>query len=95
MIANVAPGLFTANADGGGVPAALAFRLKGSGAQSYEPVSRNSTLRSVASSLVPIDLGPSTDQVFLVLYGTGIRFRSSLTNVSATIGGLASEVLSG
>ncbi len=54
-----------------------------------------SQIRLCARSLrpVPIDLGPSTDQVFLVLYGTGIRFRSSLTNVSATIGGLASEVL--
>jgi len=36
VITSVAPGLFTANSTGSGVPAALAFRLKGSGAQSYE-----------------------------------------------------------
>jgi uncharacterized protein (TIGR03437 family) len=39
----------------------------------------------------PIDLGPelgsNSDQVFLVLYGTGFRFRSSLANVIARIGG--------
>ena len=92
MIANVAPALFTANSDGGGVPAALAFRLKGSGAQSYEPIAAyDSALARFVPA--PIDLGPATDQVFLVLYGTGIRFRSSLGNVSATIGGLPSEVL--
>jgi hypothetical protein len=63
MIANVAPGLFTANADGGGVPAALAFRLKESGAQNYEAVAKfDSALGRFV--LVPIDLGTSTDQVF-------------------------------
>ena len=35
-------------------------------------------------SLVPIDLGPPGDQVFLVLFGTGIRLAE---NVQATIGG--------
>ena len=35
-------------------------------------------------SLVPIDLGPPGDQVFLVLFGTGIRLAG---NVGATIGG--------
>jgi uncharacterized protein (TIGR03437 family) len=92
VITSVAPGLFTANSTGAGVPAALAFRLKGSGAQSYEAVaSFDSAFGRFVP--VPIDLGPNTDQVFLVLYGTGIRYRSSLANVSATIGGLASEVL--
>ncbi|MGH9855360.1 MAG: hypothetical protein ACREBD_36460, partial [Blastocatellia bacterium] len=41
----------------------------------------------------PIDLGPETDQVFLVLFGTGMRFRSSLAVSSATIGGANVEVL--
>ena len=34
---------------------------------------------------IPIDL--SSDQVYLVLYRTGIRLRSTLTNVTASIGG--------
>jgi uncharacterized protein (TIGR03437 family) len=42
---------------------------------------------------IPLDLGPQTDQVFLLLFGTGIRFRSSLSNVKVTIGGVDSEVL--
>jgi hypothetical protein len=27
---------------------------------------------------VPIDLGPATDQVFLILYGTGLRHQSNV-----------------
>ncbi len=91
-IAGVAPGLFSANASGQGVAAALALRLKADGAQQFEPVARfdSAQNRFVA---VPIDLGPETDQVFLVLFVTGIRFRSALSAVSSTIGGASSEML--
>jgi len=91
-IAGVAPGLFSANASGQGVAAALAFRLKADGTQQFEPVARfdSAQNRFVA---VPIDLGPETDQVFLVLWGAGIKFRSALSAVSSTIGGASSEVL--
>src|SRR5262249_4142781 len=41
----------------------------------------------------PIDLGPETDQVFLVLFGSGFRFRKDLSEVSASIGGIKAEVL--
>jgi uncharacterized protein (TIGR03437 family) len=44
------------------------------------------------ASAVLIDLGPSTDQVFLVLFGTGIRNRGALSMVSAMIGGAESQV---
>ena len=40
----------------------------------------------------PIDMGPATDQIILELYGTGIRGRSSLGAVSATIGGVSAIV---
>jgi len=33
-----------------------------------------------------------TDQVYLVVFGTGIRYRSSLASVIATIGGAKAEV---
>ena len=70
MIANVAPGLFTANSDGGVVPAALAFRLKGSGAQSYEPVAKfDSALGRFVP--VPIDLGPRLIRSFSFSSGPG------------------------
>ncbi len=42
---------------------------------------------------MPIDLGPASDNVYLVLYGTGIRNRSDLTKAQATIGGVALPVL--
>src|SRR5262249_46888894 len=88
----VAPGLFTANASGQGVAAAVVLRVKENGTQSYEPVAQ---LDPAQNRLVPvpIDLGPATDQLFLILYGTGIRFRSSLATTTATIGGAVSEVL--
>ena len=40
------------------------------------------------TSAIPIDLGTSSDQVYLLLYGTGIRNRSSLDQVSVSIGGV-------
>ena len=88
----VAPGLFSADASGQGVAAALVFRRKGNGAESYEPVARfDSALNRFVAA--PIDLGPESDQVFLILYGTGVRFRSALSAVSCAIGALDSEVL--
>jgi uncharacterized protein (TIGR03437 family) len=90
-IAAVAPGLFTANANGTGVAAAVALRVRADGSQSFEPVSRfDAATNSFVS--VPISMGPATDQVFLLLYGTGVRNRSALTAVTATIGGTSSEV---
>jgi len=39
-----------------------------------------------------IDMGPDTDDVYLVLYGTGIRWRSSLANVTAKLAGIEAVV---
>jgi uncharacterized protein (TIGR03437 family) len=36
-----------------------------------------------------IDLGPATDQVFLELFGTGIRGRNALTDVLVSVGGVS------
>jgi uncharacterized protein (TIGR03437 family) len=41
---------------------------------------------------LPLDFGAASDQVFLVLFGTGMRFASGLGGVSATIGGTGAEV---
>jgi len=92
LIAPVAPGLFSANANGEGVASALVLRVKPDGSQVFEPVAvyDQAHSRFVAS---PIDLGDTSDQVYLVAFGTGIRFRSSLSSVSATIGGSDAQVL--
>ncbi|MGH9854395.1 MAG: hypothetical protein ACREBD_31505 [Blastocatellia bacterium] len=96
QIAAVAPGLFSANASGQGVAAGVALRVKVDGTQSYEPIAEfnQAQNRFVAK---PIDLGPdlgnATDQVFLILYGTGFRNRSALAATACKIGGADAEVL--
>jgi uncharacterized protein (TIGR03437 family) len=68
----VAPTLFTMNGTGGGVAAALG----------PTPVFQCS---STGCSTVPITLGDQP--VYLSFYGTGLRNRGSLANVTATING--------
>ena len=90
-IAAVAPSLFTADTSGRGLAAGQALRIKSGNLQSYEPIGR---FDSQQGKFIPvqIDLGPTTDQVFLILYGTGLRNRRDLSVVNATIGGVATEV---
>ncbi|QQS47374.1 MAG: DUF11 domain-containing protein [Acidobacteriota bacterium] len=98
-VKSVAPSLFSANADGQGVPAAVILRVKGDGTQIFEPVGvfDSGTSRFVTT---PIDLGPVTDQVFLILYGSGIRKTADPNgdqnfneSVAALIGGEQSATL--
>lgn len=90
-IANVAPALFGANSNGQGVAAAVVLRIKADNSQNHEPVARfdSATGRFVS---VLIDLGAATNQVFLLVYGTGICRRSTLLAVTVTIGGTAIPV---
>jgi uncharacterized protein (TIGR03437 family) len=84
-ITGVSPGLFSMNANGVGAVAGQALRVRGS-AQMYETIAtlNSSTNRWVTKA---IDLGPATDQVYLILFGTGFRNRTALANVSVTVGG--------
>lgn len=91
QITAVKPGLFSADSTGSGFAAAIAQRIKAGISQSYEQVvSYNPSLNKFVG--LPIDLGPDTDQVFLNLFGTGIRHRSALSAVTASIGGVAAPV---
>jgi len=94
-ISTVAPSLFAANANGQGVAAAVALRVR-NGVQSFEAVARFDSAQNRFVS-IPVDLGPdlgdATDQVFLILFGTGFRFRTALSAVSATLGGTNAEVI--
>jgi len=91
-VAAVSPGMFTFSGTGQGLAAANIFRLKADGSQSFEPIG---VFNASAGRFdpIPIDLGPASDQVFLIAFGTGFRNNSSLNNVSATIGGTTAEVL--
>lgn len=57
QISPVAPGLFTANADGQGVAAASVLRVKSDGSQSFEPVASFDQAHN-KHIYAPIDIGP-------------------------------------
>ncbi|MGH9842189.1 MAG: IPT/TIG domain-containing protein, partial [Blastocatellia bacterium] len=85
QVAPVVPSVFTANADGKGVPAATLVRVKSNGLQSYESLSQyNSTDNRFITKA--IDLGPEGERVFLILFVTGVR-RANIANVRLLIGG--------
>ncbi len=85
-IGAVAPGLFSANGTGEGIGAITALRLGTDGARSNLKVFRSdaATRRMIG---VPLELGDEDDQVFLTLFGTGIRGAGGAEKVQATIGG--------
>ncbi len=90
-IAAVSPALFSADASGTGLAAARVQRVHGDNSQSNEPVAAiDSTTGKILA--VPIDLSSATDQVYLNLFGTGIRKVSSSSAVTATIGGVPATV---
>ncbi|MGH9843470.1 MAG: BACON domain-containing protein, partial [Blastocatellia bacterium] len=92
QIAPALPALFTANASGQGIAAGVVLRVKTDGAQVYEPIARFDPAQNRFAA-EPIDLSNANEQVFLILYGSGIRYRSSLSTVSLTIGGTSQPVL--
>jgi uncharacterized protein (TIGR03437 family) len=91
-IATTAPGVFSADSSGKGVAAAQVLRVKGDGTQILENLAEFDTVQGKFVSR-PIDFGPETDTLFLILFGTGIRHAGSLSSVSASIGGTSSEVV--
>jgi uncharacterized protein (TIGR03437 family) len=84
-IGAVSPGIFPLN--GSGLAAALALPVVSGAQQALQPV-----WQMVSGSVValPINLGPSTEQVYLELYGTGFR---NAKNFTATVGGVSVPVL--
>jgi uncharacterized protein (TIGR03437 family) len=83
-VTRVAPSLFSANASGQGVAAANLLRLR-AGQTLYEPVATlNQTTRLFDP--IPLQFGPASDRLFLVLYGTGVRGRNALSAVRVRIG---------
>ena len=80
----IAPGLFTANASGEGVAAAVALRITADGTQTSGLVFDGTAPAGLRTS-VPIDLGSDDDQVYLLLFGTGMRHFQH--NATATIDG--------
>ena len=92
LIESVAPGLFAADASGRGLAAAIALRVKANGEQSYEPIARYDAALSRMMPM-PVNLASENEQVFLILYGTGLRHNAGLGNVGVKIGGVDAEAL--
>lgn len=89
-IANVAPGAFSATADGQGYAAAYAVRVRGS-VQTQEPIVRWDAAQSRFVA-VPLDVSNANESVYLTLFGTGWRRRSSRAAVAVRIGNVAFPV---
>ena len=85
-IVSVAPGLFSANSNGEGVAAASWARAHADGTHTFGLIFEFDSGSGVFVAR-PVDLGAEDDEVFLVLFGTGIRNRSDLSAVTATVGG--------
>ena len=91
LIAEIAPGLFTANTSGQGVASAQLVTTDAIGAQSIAPIYQCGSAAGSCVS-VPIAVNTPGSAVVLELYGTGIRNRNSVTNVKCSIGGTAVPV---
>jgi uncharacterized protein (TIGR03437 family) len=89
-IVPTAPGIFTANGNGKGVAAGQAVHVHADGSQTSESVA---TFDSSAKTWVPnpISLGPDTDQLYLVLFATGLR-QAAPGDVTATVNGVDAPV---
>ena len=89
QIVPTSPGIISANASGAGVAAATAVRFEADGVtQTPVPVFQCGNSGCTA---VPMDV--STGTVYVTFYGTGVRGRSSLANVSCTVGSTSVTVL--
>lgn len=88
QVAAVAPSLFELN--GSGLAGAQAVRVSAAGAQTFEAVFQTTSGASLAAN--PINMGSSTDEVYLVLYGTGIQ-AAGTAGTTVTVDGVKAPVV--
>ncbi len=88
-VAQVAPGLFSANLSGTGPAWGEVIRMDARGDESSQPLS-NYEAPVGSRPAIPISLGAESDQVYLGMFGTGIRGWSQAAE--ATVGSLSVEV---
>jgi uncharacterized protein (TIGR03437 family) len=91
-VQSVVPTLFSMSSTGTGVAAATAIQVNAGNPQLQGPVTVFQCPPAGACTSVPIALGIDTP-IFISFYGTGIRGKSSLSNVRMTIGGTSVQVL--
>jgi uncharacterized protein (TIGR03437 family) len=81
-----------ANANGQGVAASLLLRIQADGSLSYETIAQFDVADGRFAPAA-INLSPADDQLFLLLFGSGIRDVSDLSAVSCNIGEQDAPVL--
>ncbi len=87
IVTNVTPGLFAANDAGTGLADGYVCRVNSRGARTCEAIyDRNPQPYQITPRA--IDLGVPADKVYLTLFGTGFRYRSSLPSVKLMVGGV-------
>jgi len=84
-IVGSAPGLFAANGTGAGPAAANVLRVRGSGEQVWESVAARDEKGDLRTE--PIVFGPEDEQLYLVLYGTGLGRNPGAGVTQVTVGG--------
>jgi uncharacterized protein (TIGR03437 family) len=89
LVEDVAPAFFSANGDGAGVAAALSVTVKPDGRQIIREIF-DVNAPAGRRRPVPTSLGEPGDQVYLSLFGTGLRHAPG--EGSARVGGLAVPV---
>jgi uncharacterized protein (TIGR03437 family) len=88
QIAPVAPSLFVLN--GSGLAAANEIRVSSSGTQTLQAAYALNSAGSFSAN--PISLGSSTDQNYLILFGTGLQ-AAGMSTVKVTVGGVNAPVV--
>ena len=91
IVGKVAPALFSADSTGVGLATGSALLVRADGSRAENGLARYDATTSKFIGQ-PIDTGGSGDQVYLTLYGTGIKNRSDLANVKVKIGGIDAPV---
>ena len=88
VIAPVAPALFAADGSGANAPAGALYRYRNGG------LAGKQDLFEAARPTEPaiIEPGAAGDDLYLVVYGTGIRGQGDVTKIRALIGGLEAPV---
>ncbi|MBS1809296.1 MAG: hypothetical protein JST84_14120 [Acidobacteria bacterium] len=81
-VASAAPGLFTITSDGNGIPA---------GYSTFDGITTKVLFNSDGTSRA-VEAGTAQRPNYLVLFGTGFRKRTNLSNVQVRIGGIIAQV---
>ncbi|MFN0119068.1 MAG: Ig-like domain repeat protein [Blastocatellia bacterium] len=90
----VAPGLFTADGTGNGAPLGILLRAGLSGAQQFQALfTVDPVTNQVRPAILPLSAALATgEDLYLILYGTGVRGATSAANVRAQLDGVDLEI---